>query len=116
MSACCFEGGNRANRHLVVVSINSSHIRMSLQQGRHHFTACVAVEITILGSKENHARSSFDLVVESFLTIDSRGGTSSSLKLDDLSFTAGILDQPVGYALTLLNKVRANEGYIILVR
>src|SRR5216683_2013590 len=66
MPACCLEGSNRANRHLVIVSVDSGHVRMSLQEGRHRFAT-------------------------------------------------GSLDQPVSYALTLLNEVGTDEGHIILV-
>src|SRR5258708_9823323 len=115
MPACCLEGSNRANRHLVIVSVDSGHVRGSLQEGRQHFATGVAVEVAILGSKEYHARSSLDLVVKAFLTIDSRRSAGGSFQLDDLGFAAGSLDQPVSYALTLLNEVGTDEGHIILV-
>src|SRR5205085_6582399 len=39
MPARCLEGSNRTNCHLVIVGIDSGYVRMSLQEGRHHFAA-----------------------------------------------------------------------------
>src|SRR5215211_6408060 len=110
------EGGDGADGHLVVVGVDGVHVGVGPQQGLHHLAALVAVEIAVLGGQDLHARLALNGVLEALAAVVGRRGPGGPEQLDDVGLAAGLLDQPLGRPLALLDEVRADEGDVVLAR
>src|SRR5215211_9430435 len=116
LAAGGLEGGDGPDGHLVVVGIDGVDVRVSSQQRLHHLAALVAVEVAVLGGQDLHARLVLDGVLEALAAVVGRRGSRGAEQLDDVGLAAGLLDQPVGRPLALLDEVRADEGDVVLAR
>ena len=86
-----FDGGDCANRHLVIMGIDDVGVRMRLKQRLGNLTPLVAGEIAGLRGNDLEVRVLGDHVVEALLAVIGRRRTGRALKLDDRGLAIGVL-------------------------
>src|SRR5215204_5414904 len=111
-----FEGLDGPKRHLVVLRIDCVYVGVGLYELFHDRLALGPEEFPGLGGNDLHVRVLLELLLEALGAVDGDRGTGCSLEHGNLAFLIGEVGQEVSGLLSLLEEVRAHEGYVVLAR
>src|SRR5215217_5225709 len=109
-----FEGLDGPERHLVVLRVDRVYVGVGLYELFHDRLALGSEEFPGLGGNDLHVGVLLELFLEALGAVDSDRGPRCSLENGDLGLLIGEVGQEVGGLLSLLEEVRAHEGYVIL--
>src|SRR5215213_963716 len=108
-----FEGLDGSERHLVVLRVDSVYVGVGLYELFHNRLALGPEEFPGLGGDNLHVRVLLELLLEAFGPVDRDRSTWCSLEHGDLAFLVGEVGHDIGGPLSLLEEVRAHEGYVV---
>src|SRR5215211_2794860 len=111
-----FEGLDGPERHLVVLRVDRVYVGVGLYELFHDRLALGSEEFPGLGGNDLHVGVLLELFLEALGAVDSDRGPRCSLENSDLGLLIGEVGQEVGGLLSLLEEVRAHEGYVVLAR
>jgi hypothetical protein len=111
-----FKGSDRTNRHFVVMRINGSGIRVSLEQRFGDLPTFVAGEITGLGRNHLHIRILLDFGIKALFPVVRGGRTRGTFELDNRGLSVGFFRQPISGSPAFLNKIRPDERQVVTPR
>src|SRR5918998_6573668 len=108
------EGLDGPERHLVVLRVDRGYVRVRLYELFHDRLALGPEEFPGLGGDDLHVRILLELLLEALGAVDRDRGPGRPLKHGDLALLVGEAGHNIGCPLSLLEEVRAHEGYVVL--
>src|SRR5918994_3640283 len=109
-----FEGLNRPECHLVVLRVDRVYLGVRLYELLHDRLTLGPEEFSGLGGDDLHVRVLFEPLLKALGTVNGDRGPGCSLEHGDLGLLVSEAGHDLGGPLSLLEKVRAHEGYVVL--